>query len=53
MDIYFLDADGNQIASSMANPISKTYLRVSYQLFNPTLIPSNQISKVAFEIRKP
>lgn len=53
IDIYFLDPDGNQIASSMANPISRTGMKFGYSLFDPTLIPSNQISKVAFEIRKP
>jgi hypothetical protein len=53
MDIYFLDADGNQLANSMDNEITKTWLRVGYSLFTPTGILSNQIKKVAFEIRKP
>jgi hypothetical protein len=52
LDIYLLDKDGNQIASSLDNEISKTYLRASYSLFSPTLIRSDEIKQVAFEIRK-
>jgi hypothetical protein len=51
LDIYFLDASGNQIASALNNKITTTSIRVSYTLFNPTLIASDQIAKVAFELR--
>ena len=52
MDIYLLDKDGNELAYSADNPIDKNFLRVSYSLFEPKDIHSNQIAKVAFEIRK-
>jgi hypothetical protein len=52
LDIYLLDKDGNQLASSLDNEISKTWLRASYSLFDPTNIRSDEIKQVAFEIRK-
>ncbi len=51
IDIYFLDASGNQIASALNQKITTTYIRVSYTAFEPNFIPSDQIAKVAFELR--
>ncbi|MEY4417742.1 MAG: hypothetical protein RIQ88_180 [Actinomycetota bacterium] len=51
-DVYFIDADGNQIASSLNNSILKTILNLSYSSFTPRDIRSDRIARVAFEIRK-
>lgn len=51
LDVYFLDASGNQIASALNNKITGTFVRLSYTSFTPTLIASDQIAKVAFELR--
>ena len=52
MDIYLLDNDGNELAYSADNLIEKNFLGVSHSLFEPKDIHSNEIAKVAFEIRK-
>jgi hypothetical protein len=52
LDIYLLDKDGNQLASSLNNGISKTWLKATYLLFDQTNIRSDEIKQVAFEIRK-
>lgn len=51
LDIYFLDKDGNQIASSLNNKILKTSITLNFNAFTPALIPSDQIDKVAIELR--
>ena len=53
IDIYFLDASGNQLAVSSGNTINVTTLLLSYTKFSPTAIRSNEIKSVAFEIRAP
>lgn len=53
LDVYLLDKDGNQLASSLDNQITKSFLRLSFSLFDNQNVPSNLISKVAFELRKP
>jgi hypothetical protein len=51
LDIYFLDSSGNQIASSLNNIVTKTAMTLTYKVFTPREIPSNQIAQVAFEFR--
>jgi len=51
IDIYFLDADGNQLGVSTENLITTTMITVPYTLFTPNNIKSNEIKKVAFELR--
>jgi hypothetical protein len=53
LDIYFIDADGNQLAVSSGNVISTASHTYTYTSFSPTAIVSNQIKKVAFEFRAP
>ena len=53
LDIYLLDADGNQLAVSSANPITATSQTFAYTLFSPNAIASNLIKQVAFEFRAP
>ena len=51
IDIYFLDANGDQLGVSTENIITTTTITVPYTLFTPNNIRSNLIKKVAFEIR--
>jgi len=51
IDIYFLDADGNQLGVSTENIITTTAITVPFTLFTPNNIKSNEIKKVAFELR--
>jgi hypothetical protein len=53
LDIYLLDADGNQLAVASANAITATTHTFAYTVFSPTGILSNEIKKVAFEFRAP
>jgi hypothetical protein len=54
MDIYLLDASGNQLAVATAIPITtSTTVTVNYGSFTPSSIPSSSIAKVAFELRAP
>lgn len=53
LDVYLLDKDGNQLASSLDNKISRSFLRLSFALFDNQNVESNTIAKVAFELRKP
>jgi hypothetical protein len=53
IDIYLLDADGNQLGVSTGNPITTTQVLVTYTSFSPNAIKSNEIKKVAFELRAP
>ena len=51
MDVYFLDADGNQVASSTGFTIYSTTITLNYPSFSPQSIRSDAIKSVAFEIR--
>jgi hypothetical protein len=51
LDIYFLNAAGDQLGSATDNLVTTTSLMVTYTLFNPNNIKSNEIKKVAFEFR--
>jgi hypothetical protein len=53
LDIYLLDADGNQLAVSSANKITAASQTFAYTLFTPNQVVSNQIKQVAFEFRAP
>lgn len=53
LDIYFLDAAGNQLSASTGNAIKLTSLLLSYTSFLPSAIKSNEIKSVAFELRAP
>lgn len=53
LDIYLIDASGNQLAVATANAITSTSHTYAYTLFSPTAIESNEIKKVAFEFRAP
>jgi len=52
LDIYLLDKDGNQLASSLDNRITETWFKSSYTSFTPADIPSDKIKQVAIEIRR-
>ena len=51
IDIYFLDGEGDQIASSIGYKIPSTTVTVGYFNFSPVNIKSDSIKTVAFEIR--
>lgn len=51
IDIYFLDADGNQITSVIGFTIYSTTITANYSSFSPREIKSDLIKTVAFEIR--
>ena len=51
IDIYFLDADGNQMTSLIGFKIYSTTITASYSAFSPQNIKSDVIKSVAFEIR--
>lgn len=51
IDIYLLDASGNQLAFASSLPILGTTLTASYGTFSPSTIKSNLIRRVAIEIR--
>lgn len=53
LDLYLLDEDGNQLAAAFDLAISATSLTFNYARFTPSSIRSNQIRKVAIEIRSP
>jgi hypothetical protein len=53
LDIYLLDASGNQLAVASANAITATSQTFAYTLFSPNQVVSNQIKQVAFEFRAP
>lgn len=51
MDIYFLDADGDQVGASIGFTIYSSSIIVDYSTFSPQNIRSDAIKTVAFEIR--
>jgi hypothetical protein len=51
LDIYFLDAEGNQLGVSTDNVVTTTSLMVAFTFFSPNNVKSNEIKKVAFEFR--
>lgn len=53
LDIYLIDAAGNQLAVASANAITAATHTYAYTVFTPTGILSNEIKKVAFEFRAP
>lgn len=53
VDVYLLDSDGNQVASSSENAITGTSVTLGYAKFDLTQVRSDSIAKVAIEIRAP
>jgi hypothetical protein len=53
MDIYLLDAAGNQLATATSPAINATSVTLLYTAFSPGSVRSDLIKKVAFEIRSP
>jgi hypothetical protein len=51
VDVYFLDADGNQISVAVASTIYSSSITIGYSSFAPSIIESDRIKSVAFEIR--